>query len=176
MAKRTSLREFQSQLSARLNSAQRGETTNALLGVASGQGDAGLWLLDLSDSGEVAPLPAEGITPVALTKPWFAGVVNIRGMLFSVVDFAAFRGLEPTPRGSEARLVMAGMRHGVNSALLVDRTLGLRAPASLTLAAEPAAGAPAWVGRRYHDEHGRPWTRLRFGALLASPDFLDVAA
>lgn len=74
MAKRISLREFQESLVERLNSAQRGATRRALLGVASGDD---LWLLDLSDSGEVVPLPE--LTTVPLTKPWFAGITNIRG-------------------------------------------------------------------------------------------------
>ena len=121
MAKRISLREFQESLVERLNSAQRGATRRALLGVASGDD---LWLLDLSDSGEVVPLPE--LTTVPLTKPWFAGIANIRGSLYSVVDFSAFRGGEPTRRNANARLLLVGARHGINSALLVDRTLGLK--------------------------------------------------
>lgn len=180
MAKRISLREFQSQLTAKLGSAQRGETANALLGIESGKGQPGsgaLWLLDLSDSGEIAPLPAvEGLTPVALTKPWFAGVTNIRGMLYSVVDFSAFRGDEPTPRNADARLLLVGARHGINSALLVNRTLGLRPPDSLKPTAEPDADAPSWQGLRYTDAEGRSWQRLNIQALLADPNFLDIAA
>lgn len=130
MAKRISLREFQESLSQRLTSAHRGEARRALLGVASGNDH---WLLDLSDSGEVVPLPS--LTSVPLTKPWFAGIANIRGTLYSVVDFSAFRGHEPTRRNANARLLLVGARHGINSALLVDRTLGLRSIDDLELIA-----------------------------------------
>ncbi len=51
------------------------------------------WLVDLADAGEVIPVPP--ITAVPLTRPWFAGVANIRGNLYSVVDFAAFLGGAP---------------------------------------------------------------------------------
>lgn len=168
MAKRISLREFQQSLAQRLTSAQRGETRRALLGVASG---ADLWLLDLSDSGEVVPLPP--LTNVPLTKPWFAGIANVRGTLYSVVDFSAFRGGEPTRRNANARLLLVGARHGINSALLVDQTLGLKNLDDL----EPAdAGeeGPTWAGSRHQDAQGHKWTLLNLRELFADPSFLDV--
>lgn len=168
MAKRISLREFQEGLVQRLTSARRGETARALLGVQSG-GDH--WLLDLSDSGEVVPLPT--LTTVPLTKPWFAGIANVRGTLYSVVDFSAFRGGEPTRRNANARLLLVGARHGSNSALLVDRTLGLRNPDELEIA--PLTGdSPPWAMERRTDPQGRSWTRLNIEALLEDPAFLDV--
>lgn len=175
MAKRISLREFQSQLSARLGSARRGEASGALLGIESGTLHP-LWLLDLADSGEIATLPPEGLVPVPLTKAWFAGVVNIRGTLYSVVDFSAFRGDEATPINTDARLLLVGTRHGINSALLVGRALGLRAPDTLSPVPGNAAGAPAWQGERLLDGDGRQWQRLDIPALLADAAFLDIAA
>lgn len=176
MAKRISLREFQRDLAARLGSAQRGETSRALLGIESGRGNDRLWLLDLTDSGEIAPLSSLGtLTPVALTKTWFAGVVNIRGTLYSVVDFSAFRGGEPTPRNSDARVLLIGARHGNNCALLVNRTLGLRAPDELTAEAAAPEAAP-WQGTTLTDHTGERWIRLNIPALLADTHFLDIAA
>ena len=177
MAKRISLREFQRDLAARLGSAQRGGTSRALLGVESGRGNERLWLLDLTDSGEIAPLSSLGtLTPVALTKPWFAGVVNIRGTLYSVVDFSAFRGGEATPRNSEARVLLIGARHGSNSALLVNRTLGLHAPTDLSPAQSTGAPTAPWQGKAYTDQQGGRWTHLNIPALLADNSFLDIAA
>jgi twitching motility protein PilI len=170
MAKRISLREFQESLAQRLASAQRGEARQALLGVESGND---LWLLDLSDSGEVLPVPP--LTTVPLTKPWFAGIANVRGMLYSIVDFSAFRGGEPTRRNADTRLLLVGARHGINSALLMDRTLGLKNIDDL----EPVAvegDRPGWAGIRRQDAQGRQWTLLKLRALLADPAFLDVGS
>lgn len=166
---RISLREFQAGLSERLTSAKRGDTARALLGIVSGKDHC---LLELSDSGEVLPLPP--LTTVPLTKSWFAGVANVRGALYSVVDFSAFRGGEATPRNSEARLLLVGARHGINSALLINRTLGLKSLAEMR---EDAAedNAPVWAGTRYVDGAGQAWTRLRLKPLLADPEFLNVA-
>jgi twitching motility protein PilI len=171
MAKRISLREFQETLVARLTSAARGEASRALLGVESGHDH---WLLDLFDSGEVVPLPE--LTTVPLTKPWFAGIANIRGTLYSVVDFSAFLGAETTPRNSDARLLLIGAKHGSNSALLVKRTLGLRTLSSLEprLDAAPETEPAPWFGERYVDGQQQVWTRLRVKQLLTDSAFLDI--
>jgi len=185
MAKRISLREFQQSLSERLLSARRGEGEQALLGIESGADDlpgGSHWLIDLADSGEVAPLPQ--LTPAPLTKPWFAGIANIRGVLYSVVDFSAWRGGAPTPCNAQSRLLLVGARHGINSALLVRRALGLR-PQLQMHAAASTAGVPAgtqragepppWLGGSFTDAQDVIWTQLRIPALLADPNYLDIA-
>lgn len=168
MAKRISLREFQQGLLERLTSARRGEASRALLGIQAGRE---YWLLDLGDSGEVVPLPT--LTPVPLTHPWFSGIANIRGSLYSVVDFAAFQGGEPTLRTGDSRLLLVGSRYGINSALLVSRTLGLKNPEELE-AHGTQTDARCWVGEQYSDAHGRTWKRLRVRNLLAQPEFLNI--
>jgi twitching motility protein PilI len=179
MAKRISLREFQQGLSERLVSARRGEGAQALLGIESGADElpgGSHWLIDLADSGEVAPLPE--LTPVPLTKPWFAGIANIRGVLYSVVDFSAWRGGAPTPCNAQSRLLLVGARHGINSALLVRRALGLRPQLQMHAAGDTGAdaGEPApWLGGRFKDAQDIIWTQLRIPALLSDPSYLDIA-
>lgn len=179
MAKRISLREFQQGLSERLVSARRGEGGQALLGVESGADDlpgGSHWLIDLADSGEVSPLPQ--LTPAPLTKPWFAGIANIRGVLYSVVDFSAWRGGAPTPINAQSRLLLVGARHGINSALLVRRALGLRPQLQMHAAGEAKVGAgetAPWLGGRFKDAQDLTWTQLRIPALLADPNYLDIA-
>lgn len=184
MAKRISLREFQQNLSERLVSARRGEGGRALLGVESGSDElpgGSHWLIDLADSGEVAPLPE--LTPAPLTKHWFAGIANIRGVLYGVVDFAAWRGGAPTPINAQSRLLLVGARHGINTALLVRRALGLRPQMQLHAAGDAghATGSPEvgeaapWLGGRFTDAQNVIWTQLRIPALLADSNYLDIA-
>jgi twitching motility protein PilI len=177
MAKRISLREFQQSLSERLVSARRGEGGHTLLGIESGADElpgGSHWLIDLADSGEVVPLPP--LTPAPLTKPWFAGIANIRGVLYSVVDFAAWRGGAPTPNNAQSRLLLVGARHGINSALLVRRALGLRPQLEMRAASDAIAGdAAPWLGGRFTDAQDITWTQLRIPALLADPTYLDIA-
>lgn len=189
---RLNRREFQQNLSARLAQAERGELGQLLLAVESGADDlpgGRRWLIDLAESGEVVPLPP--LTPAPLTRPWFAGVANIRGALYSVVDFAAWRGGLPTPRNAQARLLLIGAKHGSNSALLVERALGLRplsafrsaaeaGPESISLARrgemEPGAEVVApWFGAQLIDSAGERWMQLEIATLLVTPAWVDIA-
>lgn len=182
---RPDLRDFQEDLAQRLASAAQGEGSAALLGIQAGRAH---WLVNLSDAGEIVPLPP--LTRVPLTKSWFAGIANIRGTLYSVVDFSAFLYGEPTAPGGEARLLLIGTRHGSNSALLVSRTLGLKNPEGLVAetrengemegASLPAA-EPAWAGEHYVENGVSPsspplhWRVLQVKPLLGDAKFLDIA-
>lgn len=139
-----------------------------LLGFESG---GEYWLVDLAAVGEVLPVPA--LVGVPLTKPWFRGIANIRGTLYSVTDLAAFHGFDPTPATLQTRLLLAGPRGG-NAALLVSGTQGLKALA--TLEAMPAhTPAQPWHGARYRDSSGRTWTHLLLPVLLGASEFLNIA-
>ncbi|MGB0127082.1 MAG: chemotaxis protein CheW [Rhodocyclaceae bacterium] len=169
MAKRISLREFQQGLVEKLTSAQRGETPRAFLGVQAGNVQ---WLLELPETGEIVPL--RHLTPVPLTKPWFRGLANVRGTLFSVVDFSAFLGSDPTPITSETRLVMANGRFGFSCALLVQRALGLRNLDQLDQLPDKL-NEVAWVGTHFCDSKGIVWKKLLIKNLFIDPEFLEIA-
>ena len=165
MSARTSLRDYQRDLSERLRSAAAGRIASRLgLQVADEA-----WLVNLGEAGEVLPVPP--ITPVPLTRPWFRGVANIRGNLYSVVDFPAFLGRTPVLLGDRARLLLLGERFRLAAALLVDGSLGLRNPAQLQRR-EEAPGA--WSRAAYMDKEGRPWNELDLPQLAQHPDFLSV--
>ena len=171
MAKRISLREFQTGLTERLTSARRGEAVTALLGVISGKDHC---LLELFDSGEVLPLP--NLAPVPLTRAWFAGLASVHGELQAVVDFSIFCGGTATPRSPAARLLCVGPRFGSNAALLVERVHGLkRADVLFPADDDPADLATTWHGMAFTDTQGMRWTRLEVDHLLADPEFLDAA-
>ena len=98
------LRDYQRELAERLRSAG-GARQPSKLGLQIG-GEA--WLVDLADAGEVLPVPR--IAPLPLTQPWFRGVANIRGNLYSVVDFPAFLGQRPVAASEQSRLLLLGAR------------------------------------------------------------------
>ena len=146
--------------------------TQSLLGFESGEE---YWLVDLTDAGEVLPVPA--LSTVPLTQSWFLGIANIRGTLYSVTDLAAFHAAEPTSIKVQSRLLLAGARFGSNTALLMSRTLGIKALSALeALPAETAkAASQPWRGERYRDSEERIWTRLQLPALLNAAQFLDIS-
>ena len=168
MAKQISLREFQQGLAQRLREAEAQAEPTSRLGVQTGNR---YWLLKLDDAGEMLPLPE--ISSVPLTKPWYLGMANIRGVLASAVDFGAFMGEEPTVRTPECRLVLIAERFQSFSGLVISRMLGLK-NVQVMQASEGMADR-AWVGAAYRDGDGRLWHELDMAALVAHDDFLYVA-
>lgn len=168
MAKKTSLRDFQAYLADRLTTAAQGKGGASWLGVQAGDET---WLIDLSDSGEIIQAPQ--VAGVPLTRSWFAGIANIRGNLFAVTDFSVFRGGVPTPHNANARLLLVGVKHGSNAALLVSRMLGLKNPDDFTPEA-PDADAPTWAAACYVDQQGKRWHKLSVRDLLADQDFMNI--
>jgi twitching motility protein PilI len=168
MAKRVSLREFQESVVARLRSLPATHTANTKLGIQVGDS---AWLVDLTDVSEVLPVPTMATVP--LTRRWFKGVANIRGNLFSVVDLPGFLGDEPVQISVSSRLLIIHARHIVNSALLVNRMLGLRNTEQMTEVA-PADPAVPWCGPTRRDADGKEWRELRLLELVQQAPFLQV--
>jgi twitching motility protein PilI len=165
---RASLRDYQLALSERLQSAQAGVRAPSKLGLQVG-GEA--WLVDLMEAGEVIPVPP--MAPVPLAQPWFKGVANVRGNLYSVADFAAFVGAQPVAISDHARLLLVAERFRVGAALLVERSLGLRNADSLKLQA--GAAVQPWVRAHYTDADGTLWKELDIAALVQNEAFLEVS-
>jgi twitching motility protein PilI len=171
-AARLDLRAFQQELASRLATKTAAQVESSRLGLACG-GDR--WLMRLADAGEVVAMP--DIVPVPLTKPWYLGIANIRGNLYSVVDFARYLGRESeaSSQGSgSARLVLFGHRAGdMNAGLVVTRVLGLRNVAELAPAAPPQ-DAPAWYAQRWMDGDGNAWQEIDLSILAKDTAFLTV--
>jgi|SRR5438067_7310622 len=170
MARRTGLREFQLSVAERIRSA----ATHAALSSRLGFQVAGdNWFVPLHQVNEVIPSPV--ILQVPLTHSWFRGVANVRGNLYSIVDFSAFTGGEPIPPGPERRVILISERLVPGSGLLVSRMLGLRNPEQFTAAQRPA-NAPAWAAAAYTDAGGTRWLELDLPALVREQRFLEVGA
>jgi twitching motility protein PilI len=169
VAERLSLKDYQRELVNRLKEAGAGRMASKL-GMQIG---AETWLVDLSDAGEVIPVPP--VTPVPLTRPWFKGVANVRGNLYSVVDFPAFLGVGAVAVGEHSRLLLIGDRFRTAAALLIDRSLGLRNPDQLK-PREAGGEAPAWLRGEFEDPEGRSWKELDLPQLVRHTDFLSVSS
>jgi twitching motility protein PilI len=170
-AARLDLRSFPQELATRLASKTTAQVESSRLGIEC---NGERWLVRLSDAGEVIAVPP--IVPVPLTQRWFLGLANIRGNLYSVIDFPAFLGRDSVVLGSLARLILLNGRGGEqNAGIVVQRVLGLRNLAQL----HPAAGdvaAPAWHVQRWTDADGDTWQEIDLAKLARDPAFLQVGA
>jgi twitching motility protein PilI len=171
-ASKLDLRVFQQELAARLASKTAAQVESSRLGLAAaGQ----QWLVRLADAGEVIPMPP--LASVPLTKPWFLGIANVRGNLYSAIDLARFIGHDgdgPLGVGGQSRLVLFGARVGeLRAGIAVPRVLGLRNLAELARAVPPE-DAPAWYGQRWIDAEGAAWQEVDLVRLAQDPAFLQV--
>ena len=128
------------------------------------------WLVNLSDVSEVIPLPK--LLPVPLTKRWFNGMANVRGVLYGVVDFSDFLAGEPTHVNMDSRLLLIHSRFNVNAGVIVHHMLGLKNPEQLQ--AVEGSSLPEWVSAEYADADGQVWKELRMQGLIGQPEFLNV--
>ena len=170
MARRTGLREFQISVAERIRTASSRTALASKLGFQVG---ASNWFVALHQVNEVIPVPA--MVPVPLTHSWFRGVANVRGNLYSMVDFAAFQGGDAIAPGMERRVILISDRLVGGAGLVVSRMLGLRNPEQFSAAERPADAAP-WVGGAYTDAGGTRWLELDLPALVREQRFLEVGA
>jgi twitching motility protein PilI len=171
----TPLKDFQARLTERLKEATATPDLAARLGLMIGEQR---WLVDLSEAGEIVPVP-DAIVPVPLTRDWLLGLVNLRGALYTVVDLQRFAQLGTTSVGKESRLLALAARLNFNAAILVTRMLGLRNVASMRVDDAPEAsfgpqGRPDWIGRTLVDADGHRWHELDLARLASGSAFLMV--
>ncbi len=169
-ARRTRLREFQTQLMERMQAARAGADTRvSQLGVMIGQRR---WLLSLQEAGEIISVGA--ITKVPLTHNWYLGLSNVRGNLISVIDFAAFQGQASTVIDKESRIVAFAPGLAFNCGLLVTRVLGLRNVAEMEARTDSGEGVAQWSSQHYVDRDSQDWTELNLSLVVQDAQFLHV--
>jgi twitching motility protein PilI len=174
MANKQALRDLQTRLAERMKQVRTEQPGVAWLAVDC----AGCGLLfALHQAGEIFKLGV--VLPVPHTRPWLAGVVNLRGGLYTVVDPAVFLGLreQPSlPAPAPARLVALNGVFGVNVALMVDRLEGLRHASDLRVMPESDdnAARPAFALARWQDAAGRVWQEIDLAELARLPQFLAI--
>ncbi|MEY2839841.1 MAG: hypothetical protein RJB60_2140 [Pseudomonadota bacterium] len=178
MANKEALRELQQRLAERLRLIRETAPTRNWLAVeVAGHG----FLLPLEQSGEIFSLSTLQSVPHSLS--WFKGVANLRGQLHGVIDLAGFMGLPrpaaaafEVPLRDAGRLVAFNANLQINSALLIDRLLGLRRPEDLNAAPAGGGARPHFITAEMIDTKGRPWYEISLAALACDEAFLKVAA
>lgn len=176
MANREALRELQTRLASRLQAARTEKVAAAWLAVKVGEMNC---LFPLAQSGGISPLGSVQVVPYAC--PWFMGVLNLRGVLFGVVDLAGFMLGGGGRRVSEQSLTGASVitfnnALELNCALMVDGLAGLRKPDAFVSAVSSPAGSPLYFGSRLTDSDGIEWQEINLQYLSQYPEFLSICA
>jgi twitching motility protein PilI len=176
MSNKQALREFQTRLAQRLQSARTEGLAASWLAVEAGPYRL---LFPLSHAGEI--FPWTDVQKVPYVQPWFMGVANLRGGLHGVVDLPSFLqggGYRQRPASelAQCRLVALNPLLETNCALLVDRLLGLRGIEDFASSVAAGDGAPAYFGHVYTDPEGGQWQELNLQLLSRHQAFLGIGA
>ena len=182
MAQHESLKELQIRLGQRLQQAQSTDVALTWLAAVAGPKN---YLLPLRQSGEV--LPAPQLCSVPRTKPWFLGVVNVRGSLFGTIDLAQFDAYfhhqgEQAPTSAAApvlqtpSVVTFHSELEVNYALQVSALAGLRSLESFATSTPAPPGSPVFFGAQFLDTQAISWQEIKLHELSRTPEFLNICA
>ncbi len=71
-------------------------------------------------------VPYQPLSPLPMTMPWVSGVTNVRGDIYTVVDFSRFIGGSPVRNLKVSNLFLLP-DEGLKAALLIEGRISLRA-------------------------------------------------
>ena len=164
------LRDYQEGILKRLKLAteQEGEMGSSYLGVTIGDKKVLVNLLEISET-----LPMLTLQPVPLTKPWFLGIANVRGNLYSITDLAQMIAQPPTKLSSNTRLMLVSNDLSNNVGLVVDRLIGLRNTADMKKKKLKQASAFCMKPLEYTDHASDAWQELDCYQLIKSTIFIN---
>ena len=115
------------------------------------------------------------LSPVPMTRDWIRGMQSIHGEIYTVVDFAAFIGLAPTPVTQTCTL-LALPDAGLKSALLIAGRISTRSFSSalpLGDCGQFHVNLNPYLSAVVVDQ-GQQWGVVDVDALCGSRDFVQI--
>jgi twitching motility protein PilI len=173
MAKGSQLREYQTNILARLENAKKAgaETPAGYLGVVIGNKNVLVNLQEISET-----LPIIDIHPVPQVKPWFLGVANVRGVLYAINDLSQMLEHTVTNLTSNTRLLLISEAVTSNVAFLADKMIGLRKLKDMRVNDDAIEGinedSICMKSQTYLDQENRTWYILDCDKLVKSKEFV----
>lgn len=168
MAKNSQLREYQNNILAKLENAKKdGAAASAgHLGVIIGKMNVLVNLQEISET-----LPITHIKQVPLVKPWFLGLVNVRGVLYAINDIAQLLESSFTSLSSNSRMLIISESVSKNVAFMVDKLIGLRRLDEMTVRDEASIETVCFKPQTYRDVEDKVWYLLDCNQLVKSKVF-----
>lgn len=170
----STLKNFQQQLTHRLQSAQRTHQSAACY--LACRAAKSHWLFELAHTEQI--LAGEVPTPVPFTRPWFIGLVNFRSQLIGVIDLDVLAGAESMPWQTNDRVLLLSSALPMRCAIRITQTTSVIDRAHLNpVMTSPALTShqPSWVTQTFTDTNGQSYCYVDLVALMALPAFLDIA-
>lgn len=131
------------------------------------------------DSREIKEVSTcEGLMAVPQTKQWMRGLVNSKGVLYSVSDLSLLAGFGRAIQASRGHLLLLNDDNS-QSALLINRVIGFRyfddstAIKDIEAKKDQLEGLAAYVEDGFTAD-GEDWFRLNVSTLISSEQFREV--
>ena len=168
MAKNSQLREYQNNILAKLENAKKAGAASpaGYLGVIIGEMNVLVNLQEISET-----LPIASIKHVPLVKPWFLGMVNVRGVLYAINDIANLLKNNSTSLSSNSRMLLISDSVSKNVAFIVDKLIGLRRLDEMTVREEISLDTICLKPQTYLDTDNKVWHLLDCHLLVSSTVF-----
>ncbi len=168
MSKQSQLREYQTNILARLEEAKKAgaDAPSGYLGVVIGSKNVLVNLQEISET-----LPIVDIHAVPIVKPWFLGVANVRGVLYAINDLAQMLENSLTSISSNARLLLISEAVASNVAFVVEKLIGLRKVDEMKLYELMTEDTACLKAQTYQDDENRIWHMLDCDKLIRSKEF-----
>lgn len=168
MSKQSQLREYQTNILARLENAKKAgaEAPAGYLGVVIGSKNVLVNLLEISET-----LPVVDIQRVPIVKPWFLGVANVRGVLYAINDLAHLLESTFTSISSNTRLLLMSDTVTSNVAFVVEKMIGLRNLNDMKPHQIVDEDNVCLKVQTYQDDENRVWYMLDCDKLIRSKEF-----
>lgn len=165
-----SIKEYQHSLSKQLDNAVQTSPSATVLGIVLGEDRC---LVHMNEVSEVIQTPK--ITPVSLTQPWFIGMMNVRGNLYSITDLGVFLGGSPTPFNLRSRILLVATTNKINSGFLVNSMLGIRNLSDFKPIENSKNANDNDAYRYYMDKEQRQWREISLYKIIRNEKFLQIA-
>ena len=168
MSKQSQLREYQTNILARLENAKKAgaEAPAGYLGVVIGSKNVLVNLQEISET-----LPVVDIQRVPIVKPWFLGVANVRGVLYAINDLAQLLENTYTSISSNTRLLLMSDAVTSNVAFVVEKMIGLRNLNDMKPHQMLDEDSVCLKAQTYQDDENRVWCMLDCDKLVRSKEF-----
>lgn len=168
MSKQSQLREYQTNILARLENAKKAgaESSAGYLGVVIGSKNVLVNLQEITET-----LPVTEIQSVPIVKPWFLGVSNVRGVLYAINDIAQLLETTFTSISSNARLLLISEAVSSNVAFVVEKMIGLRNINEMKPYEVEMEESACLKAQTYQDDENRIWYMLDCDKLVRSKEF-----
>lgn len=145
---------------------QETSATISVLGITIGEKR---WLVPMSNISEILPVPK--ITSVFMTKPWFLGVINVRGNVYGLCDLSHYLDNIFTCAGVRNRVFLTVPYLGARYAILVGSILGIRNLMEFVPLSDHEDKQRSVVTDIYKDRQDRLWRMLNLPVLVQLESF-----